>query len=99
MRDFIDGKVFFVYGSDLERITTVEGEVSMERLRQTKDRFQRVFMDADLDGNDEYTKTVRDLQPDTLYATRLCVEYENQNSNYREVPFVECGELRSFITQ
>lgn len=99
MEDFFDGKVFFVYGSDLERITTTEGEVSMERLRQAKDRFQRVLVDADLDGNDEYTQTVRDLQPETLYAARLCVEYTNQNANYREVPFVECGELRSFLTQ
>jgi hypothetical protein len=99
MEDFFDGKVFFVYGSDLERITTTEGEVSMERLRQAKDRFQRVLVDADLDGTDEYVRTVHDLQPETLYAARLCVEYTNQNANYREVPFVECGELRSFLTQ
>ena len=49
---FIDGKVFFVYGSDLERVTAVGGEISMERLRQTKDRFQRILVDSDLDGND-----------------------------------------------
>jgi hypothetical protein len=99
MRDFNDGKVFFIYGSDLERITRAEGATTMERLRQTKDRFQRVFMDADLDGNDTYTQTVRDLLPDTLYAARMCVEFENQNDNYRDTAFVECGELRSFITQ
>jgi hypothetical protein len=56
-------------------------------------------MDADLDGNDTYTQTVRDLLPDTLYAARMCVEFENQNDNYRDTAFVECGELRSFITQ
>jgi len=99
MRDFINGKVFFVYGSDLERVTRAPGETSMENLRQTQDRFQRVFVDADLDSNDTYIATVRDLLPDTLYAARLCVEYENQNKNYRDVPFVACGELRSFITQ
>jgi len=99
MRDFIDGKVFFVYGSNLERITGVEGVTTMERLRQTKDQFQRVFMDADLDGNDTYTQTVRDLQSETLYASRLCVEYKNQNENYRDAAFVTCGELRPFITQ
>jgi len=99
MRDFIDGKVFFIYGSDLERITEAEGVTTMERLRQTKDRFQRVFMDADLDGNETYTQTVRDLLPGTLYAARMCVEFENQNDNYRDTAFVECGELRSFVTQ
>jgi hypothetical protein len=96
MRDFFDGKVFFVYGSDLGRITNVPGETSMERLRQTQDRFQRVFVDGDLDGNADYTRTVRDLHPDTLYAARLCVEFENQNENYRDTAFVECGGLRSF---
>jgi hypothetical protein len=99
MRDFIDGKVFFVYGSDLERVTMAPGETTMERLRQTKDQFQRVLVDSDLDGNDTYVQTVRDLLPDTLYAARLCVEFENQNDNYRDVGFVSCGELQSFITQ
>jgi hypothetical protein len=99
MREFNDGKVFFVYGTDLERVTRVAGETSMERLQQTQDRFQRVLVASDLDGNDEYAKTVRDLLPGTLYAARLCVEYQNQNESYRDTAFVKCGELRSFIIQ
>jgi len=99
MRDFNSGKAFFVYGTDLARITTVEDETTMERIRQTQDRLQRVLVDEDLDGNGEFEHTVRDLLPDTLYAARLCVEFENQNENYRDVAFVTCGELRSFVTQ
>jgi len=99
MSGFNDGKVFFIYGSDLQRITRASGETSMERLRQIQDRFQRILVDSDLDGNDSFALTVRDLQSDTLYAARLCVEYENQNKNYRDSAFVECGELRSFVTE
>jgi len=99
MLDFNDGKVFFVYGTDASRIAAIGGETSMERLRQTQDRFQRVLVDSDLDGTDTYTQTVRDLLPDTSYTARLCVEYDNQNDRYRDVAFVACGATQSFVTQ
>lgn len=98
MQPFNSGKVFFVYGTDISRIAALGGETTMERLRQTQDRFQRVLVDADLDGSDTYVQSVQDLLPNTAYVARLCVEYTNQNENYREVAFVACGATRSLTT-
>jgi len=99
MRGFNSGKGFFVYGTNTEyiaKLTTTE--TTMERLRQSADRFQRVLVDADVDGTNNYATTVSDLRSATTYTARLCVEYTNQNDRYREVSFVTCGPVQLFVT-
>lgn len=96
MRDFNNGKAFFVYGTDVDRIENIGGETTMQRQRQSIDRLQRVLVDADVDRSDSFAVLVSDLLSDQTYAARLCVEYTNQNENYRDVSFVECGQTQTF---
>lgn len=98
MSSFRNGQVFFVYGTDTSRIERIGGEMSMQNVRQSGDRQQRVIVDTDLDRTDSYNTRVTDLLPEMAYAARLCVEYKNQNDNYRDVRFVECGAVQLFMT-
>lgn len=98
MRPFNDGQVFVVYGTDGQRIESAPGERERTNIRQSGDGLQLRLLDSDLDGTDTFTLTVSDLLPETTYYTRLCVEYENENDNYREVPFVACSETVSVTT-
>jgi len=98
MSDFRNGQVFFVYGTDTDRIGRIGGETAMQNIRQSGDRQQRVLVDGDLDRSDSYRIRVTDLLPATTYGVRLCVEYKNQNVRYREALFVECGAVQLFVT-
>jgi hypothetical protein len=98
MSSFRNGQVFFVYGTDVARIGRIGGETSMRNVRQSGDRQQRVIVDTDLFGTNSYSTRVTDLLPETAYAARLCVEYKNQNDNYRDALFVECGAMQLFTT-
>jgi len=98
MHPFRNGQVFFVYGTDTNRVARLGGETSLEHIRQSGDRLQRLVVDTDLDQSDTYIARISDLLPDTSYAARLCVEYENQNDRYRDALFVACGEVQTFTT-
>jgi len=98
MRPFRNGQVFMVFGTDSNRISKLGGETSMSGIRQSGDRIQRIVVDTDLDRTDTYVLRVKDLAPAATYATRICVEYKNQNKNYRDALFVECGEVQLFTT-
>lgn len=98
MREFNNGYVFFAYGTDRSRITDIAGEQSFSRVRQSGDRLQTVVVDGDLDGNDTYTEQLRDLLPDETYYVSLCVEFENEDEDRREVDFIACSEVEEFVT-
>jgi hypothetical protein len=98
MRDFNNGQAFFVYGTDHVSIAKIGGETTMIRIRQSQDRLQRVLLDSDVDRSDDFAVTVQDLLVDTSYSARLCMQYENQNENYRNVAFVHCGSVVEFST-
>ena len=97
MGPFNSGRVFFVYGTDERSIARIGGETTMERIRQSGDRLQRILVDADLDGSDSVSTTATGLLTDEIYATRLCVEFENQDEDLRDRQFVVCDEVQNFV--
>jgi len=99
MRDFRNGQVFFVYGTDQSRLSRLGGEGELSNIYQSGDRLQVSIQDNDLDDSDSYTENITGLVVDTTYYARLCVEYENQNQYYNEVPFIHCSELVDFVTE
>lgn len=96
MRDFNDGLVFFVYGTDDNRIAEVHENDSFNRISQTLYALQRVSVDNDHDGKGNFSKNIQYLKKDSNYYYRLCVEYEYEDNNNREKLFLSCGEVRNF---
>ncbi|MCA9360469.1 hypothetical protein KC730_01095 [Candidatus Kaiserbacteria bacterium] len=94
MLDFFDGLVFFVYGTDLKKITVIEENGSFAKIRQDSDKLQRVSVDNDHDGNADFKLIINDLKLTSTYFYRLCVEYVDENYKGREELFLSCGEVR-----
>lgn len=99
MLDFSDGLVFFVYGTDFDSINEVHEKDSFSRIRQSSDALQRVSVDNDHDGKNDFTRSFSDLKQNTSYYYRLCVEYENEDENGRDKPFLSCGAVKVFAIQ
>lgn len=98
MDDFRNGLVFFVYGTDTNKIENLEGRGTFNGLYQSVPGLQKRLVDEDLDRSDSYTYTVSDLVPNTTYTARLCVEYLNEDTYYREVAHIACGSSDTFTT-
>ena len=96
MNDFDNGIVFFVYGQDEDRIDDVEqdhdswNDVDND---EDQDDFMNEVVDWDLDGAQSYSQDVYNLDENEDYYFRICVEYENNNSEE-----LECGNVKDFDT-
>lgn len=95
MNDFNNGLVFFVYGEDEDQVEDVEDDYdSYYDIDEDGDDLQKVRVDSDLDGRDDYSYDVTNLDEDTEYFFQICVEYEDEDDD--EV--LECGGVEEFET-
>ncbi len=98
MRDFIDGLVFFVYGTDFGDVEDAPEKSSFDRIRQSGDSLQKIIVDEDLDGKDSYDIYLYDLMSESRYNYRICVEYEDEDDRMRDKLFIKCSMTSSFVT-
>ena len=97
MRDFDDGIVFFVYGQDEDMIEDVEKDYDeYDEVKDDEDGqdFMVVRVDRDLDGEDDYSEEVDDLDYDERYYFTICVEYDDEDGDET----LECGKIEDFRT-
>ncbi len=95
MNDFNNGRVFFVYGEDEDQIEDVEDDFdSYSDVDEDGDDLQKVLVDNDLDGDENYSKRVSGLDEDTDYYFTICVEYEDEDDD----DTLECGDVEDFTT-
>lgn len=94
MEDFRNGRVFFVYGEDKNDVEDVEDEDSYNDVDEQGDDLQKVLIESDLDGDEEYSRTVYGLDDDTRIYFRICVEYEDNDDD----DTLECGSVENFRT-
>lgn len=97
MREFENGTVFFVYGTDRGAVEDVVNDFDTYADIEEDDTelgLQKVLEDSDLDGNDVFTRTITSLEPGTKYFVAMGVEYENDDND--KVLLV--GNVRSFTT-
>lgn len=98
MNDFFDGIAFFAFGTDETKINNVSSSNSFSGIRQYGDELQRILLDSDADGNNDYSKTLDYLKSGTKYFYRICVEYEAEDERNRVDTFLRCGLVKSFTT-
>lgn len=97
MRDFDNGIVFFVYGQDEDAIEDVEKDYDeYDEVKDNEDEpdFMVVRVDRDLDGKDDFSKDVDDLESNEEYFFVLCVEYDDEDGDET----LECGSVEEFET-
>ncbi len=94
MNDFRNGFVFFVYGEDENDVEDVEDEDEFRDIDERGDDLQKISVDSDLDGSDDYARRVSGLDDDTEYFFRICVEYEDEDDDET----LECGQVEDFET-
>lgn len=94
MNDFNNGHVFFVYGEDEDEVDDVEDEDTFDEIDERGEDLQKVSVDRDLDGEDDFTEEVDNLDEDTRHYFRICVEYEDDDDDET----LECGGIGSFTT-
>jgi len=99
MDEFRNGRVFFVYGTASNVIAAVPGRTSFATVRQSGYQLQKQLVDVDLDRDDDYSLRLTNLQSNTLYFARLCVEYQNEDQNFRQSAFVACSVIEEFVTE
>lgn len=98
MGDFIDGYAFFVYGTSLGKVKEVQGLNSFARIRQSVDELQKIAVDSDVDGRDSFRLSITDLEIGQIYHYRMCVQYVDEDTYGREQFFINCGEVRSWVS-
>ena len=95
MNNFDNGKVFFVYGEDENLVSDVEKDFDTYKdVDEDGDDLQKVLMDSGLDGDDDYTLGIYDLDDNTEYFFNLCVEYEDEDGDDK----LKCGNVENFET-
>jgi hypothetical protein len=95
MNDFEDGLVFLVYGEDEDLVEEVEDENTYGDIDEEGDDLQKVQVDSSLDDTRTYWTTVFNLNDDTDYYFRICVEYEDEDGDET----LECGSVENFQTE
>jgi hypothetical protein len=95
MNDARRGKAFFVYGEDRNRVSRASSQTSYEKVTTYGSDLKKVLVDSSFDGNDDVVSTVTGLHDDTDIYFRLCVSYENDDTNDNELT---CGNIRQFTT-
>lgn len=94
MNDFNNGRVFFIYGEERSDIEDAEDEQEYADINEDGDNLQKVTVDSDLDGSDNYALDVDRLDNDTQYYFRIAVEYEDEDGDLT----IEFGNVRQFTT-
>jgi len=95
MNDFDNGIVFFVYGEDESQVEDVSDDYdTYNDIDEDDEDLQKVKVDSSLDDDDSYTLGISNLNDDTDYYYRMCVQYENEDGDDE----IQCGDVESFTT-
>ncbi len=95
MNDFRNGEVFFVYGTDEYLVEEVEDDfTSYSNVRTRTDRLEKVRISGQVNGNNNFTATVSNLERNEDYFFSICVGFINDNN--RNV--ITCGDVEEFST-
>jgi len=95
MNDFRNGTVFFVYGQDEDQVDDVEDDYdSYSDVDEDGDDLQKVRVDSDLDGSEDYALDIDGLDSNTDYFFAICVEYEDEDDDET----LTCGSTEEFET-
>ena len=94
MNDFEDGIAFFVYGEDEDQVDNVSDENTYRAIDTDGADLRKVQVASSLDSNRSFTLTVTGLNDDTEHFFRLCVQYEDEDSD----DTLTCGKVESFET-
>ena len=94
MNNFRDGVVFFLYGEDEDEVEDATREDSFNDIDERGDDLQKVRVDSDLDGEDNFERTVTGIDDDTRHYFTICVEYEDEDDDEA----LECGLIEEFRT-
>lgn len=95
MNDFNNGLVFFVYGEDEYAVDDVEDDYEeYADIDEEGDDLQKVKIDNNLDGSENYTEEVVGLDNDTEIFYSICVEYNDKDDD----SVIVCSGTESFYT-
>jgi hypothetical protein len=95
MNDFSNGDVFFVYGEDKNQVEDVEDDFdTYNDIDEDGDDLQKVLVDGDLDGAEDYSTKVTGLDEDTRYYYAIGVAYEDEDDD----DTIILGSVKSFTT-
>jgi len=93
MYDFRNGIVFFVWGEDEDMVEDVDREHSYADVDEDGDDLQKYRVSSAFGGSRDFTLTVSQLDDNTDYYFRICVEYEDGDDET-----LECGSVKHFET-
>ena len=94
MNDFNNGVVFFVWGEDEDQVEDAADEDTYNDIDEDGDDLQKSRVDTDLDGSDDYSLDIRNLDDDADYYFAMCVEYEDEDDD----DVIDCGSVEEFTT-
>ena len=95
MNDFNNGIVFFVYGEDEDQVEDIEDDYDeFNDIDEDGDDLQKIRVDRDIDGQEDYHRDIRNLDDDTDYYYAICVEYEDEDDDET----IDCGSVELFTT-
>lgn len=96
MNDFRDGIAFFVYGESYDELREIPTTYTRySRIKDQGDDLQKILLDSDLDRKASFTRTVENLDLDTLHYGAVGLEYENERGDR----VLTLGWIRSFRTK
>jgi hypothetical protein len=95
MNDFRNGLVFFVYGEDEDQVDDIASDYDeYGDIDEDGDDLQKVKVDSDLDGDEDYNYTARYLNEDQRIYFSICVEYEDEDDDQ----VIKCSSAEDFST-
>ncbi len=95
MNDFRNGEVFFVYGQDESQIEDVEDDYDSYRdVDEDGKDLQKIRVDSDLDGDEDYIKNISGLEDNEDYYYQICVGFEDEDGD----DVLTCGGVEDFST-
>lgn len=95
MNDYRRGEVFFVYGTDRDRVEDVERDYdSYSDVTVSGERLRKVRVDSALNSSRSYDHRATGLSRDTQYYFSLCVGYEDDRGR----DTLTCGDTLRFRT-
>jgi hypothetical protein len=96
MNDYFDGQAFLVYGTSQSQISAVADSYSYDYIYQRGDELQVISLDADMDGTDTFSTTIRDITGGMNYFASTCVEYEATDEYGYDRTEITCSRLVPF---
>ncbi len=94
MNDFRNGIVFFLWGEDEDEVEDATDEDEYDDIDEDGDDLQKQRVDSDLDGEDDFSLDIRNLDRNTDHYFALCVEYEDEDDDET----LECSSIEEFET-